>query len=427
VAKRFILLLWSFFILASCRIGNSVIAISTITPITTISPTATPTVTLTPTQTGTPTVSPEVMKYQCLDVADHPPSNYVLKGTLVSNNYDNTDAFLWNNDTKIVYRFPREEGDRLLDFDVSPDRKHIVYRHSTKSNAKAVVATADGKTVWSKITDPFSWNWFDNERLIGLVAHEDGTPSLLLLNPFTGQQQELGVDYPNSRLFLNDPSDHWGFRSGGLPIYDSALTRVLYPECDSQCQNKLIRGEGGWPITLWDIETNQVIARIMTMDSFGDTPLWTPDGKQFIIATNIDPNKRNSYASEFFAMSREGQLRQLTHFMEYYEEVDIPDSYSLSPDGKLVAFWIIAKPNQYEGARLAILDIENGEVINYCLQSDGYMEPIWSPDGTQLLVVTQDSQTQSNNREVLIDLVRNYAAKLGDADYVKPVGWLVAP
>ena len=57
MAKRYILLLWSFFVLASCRIGNSVIAISTITPIPTISPTATPTVTVTPIL-PTPTLSP---------------------------------------------------------------------------------------------------------------------------------------------------------------------------------------------------------------------------------------------------------------------------------------------------------------------------------------------------------------------------------
>jgi hypothetical protein len=57
MAKKYILFLWSFFVLASCRIGNSVIAISTITPIPTISPTATPTVTVTPIP-STPTLSP---------------------------------------------------------------------------------------------------------------------------------------------------------------------------------------------------------------------------------------------------------------------------------------------------------------------------------------------------------------------------------
>jgi len=423
--KRFFILL-AFLVVTACTAVNNSVVTPTITPLPETAIVITQPA-FTPTASNTSTVLPDVMSYQCLDIADHPPSGNVSQGTIVFNNKDNTDAFLWNNDTKNVYRFPREEGDRLLEFEVSPDRKYIVYRHSTESNAKTVVATADGKTVWSKITDPFSWNWFDNERLIGLVAPENVTPSLFLLNPFTGQRQELRVDYPDSRLFLNDPSDHWGFRSGGLPIYDPTLTRVLYPECDSQCQDRLIRGDGGWPIALWDIEKGQVIARITTMDSYGDTPVWTSDGRQFIVAANIDPRFRNSFAKEFVAMSREGQLRQLTHFMDDYEEVEIPDSYSLSPDGKLVAFWIIAKPSQYEGARLAVLNTETGEITNYCIQSDGFVAPIWSPDGTQLLIVTQTAQDQNIQRAVLVDLVRNYAAQIADADYVKPVGWMASP
>lgn len=430
MAKRLLIFLLSSFVLVSCRTGDSVIAISTITPIPTILPTATSTVTLTTTQTGTPTVLPDVMSYQCLNIADRPPANYVLKGTIVYNNGDNTDAILWNNDTENVYRFPREKGDRLLEFDVSPDRKHIIYRHSSESNAKAVVATADGKTIWSQIagpTDPFAWNWFDNKHLIGLVVPQNGMPSLFLLNPFTGQRQELRFDYPASRLFTNDPSDHWSFGRGGLPIYDPTLTRVIYPECDSQCLDKLLQGEGGWPIALWDTETNQVIARILTTDSYGDTPVWTPDGEQFIVAANVDPKQRNSFASEFFAMSREGQLRQLTHLTDDYEEIDIPDNYSLSPDGRFVAFWIVDKPNQYEDARLAILNIETSEVMDYCIQSNYFIEPVWSPDGTQLLVVTQGSHDQGVQQVVLVDLVHNYAAQLADTENTQPVGWMVSP
>src|SRR5512141_445003 len=58
MAKRFILFLLSCFVLASCKIGNSVIAISTITPIPTISPTTTLTVTLIPTIALTETPTP---------------------------------------------------------------------------------------------------------------------------------------------------------------------------------------------------------------------------------------------------------------------------------------------------------------------------------------------------------------------------------
>jgi dipeptidyl aminopeptidase/acylaminoacyl peptidase len=432
MTKRSLVLLWSCIMMASCRVETNVLVVLTVTNIPTVFPMGSPTSTLTLTKAGTSTISPEAMSYQCLEITDHPPSDYVLKGTIVFSNSDDTDAFFWKNDTKNVYRFPREDGDRLSDFDVSPDRKHIVYLHTSKTQDKLVIATADGHPIWSQIrvTDSYYWNWFDNERLIGSVIPHNGTPSLFLLNPFTGKRQELRVDYPDSKLFSDDPtgqSFHWRFRNGGLPVYDPTLTRALYPECNSQCQDQLIRGNGGVPIALWDVETNQVIARIMTMDDYGDTPVWTSDGKQFIIATNISTDKSHFYGSEFFAMSRDGELKQLTHFMDSHEVVNISNSYSLSPNGKLLAFWIWTVPSRYEDTRLAVLNIETGQVINYCIQSYGSVYPIWSPDGTQLLVFVQDVQAQSIPRAVLIDLLGNYAAQIAEADYLVPVGWMVSP
>ena len=430
--KRSLVLLWSCIMMASCRGENNVLVLPTVTNIPTVFPVASPTSTLTPIKSGTATVPPEAMSYQCLEIADHPSSDYVLNGTIVFGNSDGTDIFLWNNDTKNVYRFPREDGDRLWYFDVSPDWKHVVYLHISNSQDKLVIATADGRRVWSEIqmTDSYYWNWFDNERLIGSVLPLNGTRSLFLLNPFTGEKQELRVNYPDSKLFSNDPigqAFHWRFRNGGLPVYDPTLTRALYPECDSQCQDQINRGSSAKPIALWDLETNQVIARMMTMDDYGKTPVWTPDGRQFIIATNMSLDKNDFYGSEFFAISRDGELRQLTHFMDSYEVVNISNSYSLSPNGKLLAFWIATVPGRYKGTYLAVLNIETGAVINYCIQSFGSVYPIWSPDDTQLLVFIHDVQGQTIPRVVLVDFVGNYAAQIAEAGDSVPLGWMVSP
>jgi hypothetical protein len=317
-----------------------------------------------------------------------------------------------------------------LQFEVSPDGKHIMYQHysARTQEQRLVIATADGQPIWSQIIDSYYWNWFDNQRLVGLVVPENSTPSLFLLNPFSGERQELRVDYPDSRLFLAN-NVRWQYTNGGLPIYDPTLTRVIYPECDSQCLNRLT----GWPIALWDIEADQVVARIMTMDVYGNTPLWLPDGKQFIIATKVDPNDPHPSANEFFTMSRDGLLRQLTHFMDDYEQVNIPDNYVLSPNGKLLAFWIVAKPSEYEGARLAVMETATGRAINYCIQGDplldmailsnNLVDPIWSPDSSQLLVISHNPQDQVPWRTILVDLERGYAARFGED--AEPVGWMV--
>jgi hypothetical protein len=430
--KRSLLLLWGCIFMASCRVENNVLVVPTVTHIPTVFPMASSTSTLVPTPADTSTVSPEAMSYQCLDITDHPPSDYILEGTIVFSNSDRTDAFLWNNDAKNVYRFPREDGDRFDYFDISPDRKHIVYLYIGNTQDKLVIATADGHPVWSEIlmTDSYSWNWFDNEQLIGSVLPRNGTPSLFLLNPFTDKKQELRVNYPDSKLFSDDPigqAFHWRFRNGGLPVYDPTLTRVLYPECGSQCQDRINKGNSEKPITLWNLETNQVIARVMTMDDYGDTPLWTPDGRQFILATNMSLDKNDFYGSEFFAVSRDGEVKQLTHFIDSYEVVNISNSYSLSPNGKLLAFWIATSSNRYKGTHLAVLNIETGDVINYCIQSFGSVYPIWSPDGTQVLVFIHDVQPQTIPRVVLVDLMHHYAAQIAEASDAVPMGWMVSP
>ncbi len=423
--KRFLIPIL-FFLLTSCKMGNNLLVISTVTPTSQGLSTPTNPPTFTPTVIVTPTVSPEVMRYQCLEIADRPPSNHIEKGVTVFNREGNLDAFLWNNDTKDVYRFPREEGDRLWGFDVSPDGKHIVYMHSNKTKDQVVVATADGQTVWSQIADSFLWNWFDDERLVNLVVPQKGSPSLFLQNPFSGERQELRADYSDSAMFSNEWYPRWRYTRGGLPIYDPMLRRVVYPE-----SAPLTKGSG-WPIVIWDTETEKVIGRIITMDYWGETPIWTPDGRQFIIATSLDSNQSDTSAKEFFIVSQDGEVRQLTHFMDYYQEINIPDNYSLSPDGKLLAFWITAKPSQFDDLRLAVLNIETGDVTNYCVKGNPFMDnettppgPMWSPDNTQLLVISRNPQDTTIRRVVLVDLVRNYAAQI--AEDVEPVGWMTAP
>lgn len=424
--KRFLIPIL-LFLLASCKMGSNAVVIPTVTPMSQETSMPTNLLTSTPTIIDTPTVSPDAMGYQCLNVANHPPTNYVLKGTLAYNNDDNTDAFLWNNDTKNVYRFPREEGDRLLAFEVSPDGKHIVYWHSSETKNQAVVATADGQPIWSYVAvSQLLSTWFDNERLINLEVSENGDRVLFLLNPFSGERQELRADYPNSEMFSNEWYARWRYTKGGLPIYDPMLTRVVYPESHSQTKGS------GWPIVLWDTEADKIIARIKTMDYWGETPIWTPDGQQFIIAANMASNETLSSTKEFFAVSRDGEVRPLTHFMEYYQEINIPDNYTLSPNGKLLAFWISAKPGQFDDLRLAVLNIENGDVTNYCIKGDPFLDvettppgPIWSPDSTQLLVVSRNPQDTNIRRVVLVDLVREYAAQIGED--IEPVGWMVAP
>jgi hypothetical protein len=51
--------------------------------------------------------------------------------------------------------------------------------------------------------------------------------------------------------------------------------------------------------------------------------------------------------------------------------------------------------------------------------------PIWSPDGTQLLVEASDIYVENQYWVVLVDIVHGWAAKI--AENLTPVGWMVSP
>jgi hypothetical protein len=109
------------------------------------------------------------MRYQCLEIAESLPSDRSLKGVIAYNGDNNLSAYLQNQATNETYLFPREEGDRLLAFEVSPDGKWIMYDHYSERTKEdqLVIATAKGEPIQSKVVDPqFLWNWFDNQRLI---------------------------------------------------------------------------------------------------------------------------------------------------------------------------------------------------------------------------------------------------------------------
>ena len=379
------------------------------------------TVTLTLTQTGTPTVSPQVMRYQCLEVADKPSVGNALKDVIVYNGDANLHSWLSDQETNDTYVLPREADDTLWQFEVSPDRQYLKYVHSSARTQedRLMIATSDGQPIWSRVIGSTDWDWFDNKRLVSYEFSEDGTHRLLLLNPFNGEQKRLLADFPDSEVFSPDRwAPLWYQASRGLPLYDPTLSRALYPAIDDKRKSAVI--------ILWDTTTNQKVGELVTQDDWGDTPIWTSDGAQFIIATSLNTPK------EFFAVSRDGVVRQITHFADSFTDVDIPDSYSLSPNGKLVAFWITAQPSPYDSPRLAVLDIKTGEAANYCIQGDPFADnamepspPIWSPDGTQLLVISRIPEDTKVRRVVVVDILHNYAAQI-DKD-MEPVGWMVAP
>jgi Tol biopolymer transport system component len=221
------------------------------------------------------------------------------------------------------------------------------------------------------------------------------------MNPFTGEQQTLTPDFPD----LRTPPEwlpNWGDWNG--LVYDPSLAHAVYPSA------------GG--LTLRDLASGQTIS-FPDFDWTEAFPQWSPDGTRFAFANNIFGERMSS---EIFAIGLDGQVRQLSNLSSYYARGYIYPALDWSPDGSHISFWLRA---QDLGFSLAVLDTATGEVINYCLSGpstiDNAILPLWSPDGTQIVV--ENYVSLDTSRVVLVDIVRGVAAQIGEN--LKPLGWMV--
>lgn len=254
------------------------------------------------------------------------------------------------------------------------------------------------------------FHWLDNEQLI--IYYKPDIYNLFsvkVVNPFTGEQHELIPDYPDVNRVAN-PSDPF------YPIPDPSLTRVVYPLANTR--------ESAW--VLWDLTSGQALASLSEGISFVEVPAWSPDGRQFV----VDLYTAGMLVNEFYSVSWDGQqITQLTHFGNYTLEgmsVRI-QTFSWSPDGRLIAFWVAVDPSPYSGERLAILDMTTLEVTNYCVHGSdwvfqgGASAPIWSPNSQQLVVESYDAEGYIHT--VLVDIIHDFAYNI--ADSVRPSAWTI--
>jgi hypothetical protein len=325
-----------------------------------------------------------------------------------------------------------EEKDDVIGYmNVSPDGKWLAYRHDKfhPASSQLIITASDGQPLQNIPWDS-SWGqisgWLDDERL--WISRKRGSDPysindvLIVLNPFTRRQQELPVDYPGFVNVYSGPG--WGAFNLSATVYDPTLRRVLYP--------------GGFSkLILWDVQTNREIAVVAGTISLNMTPRWSPDGQHFLISgpatlmTSQPQDDSGTERMELFGVSRDGEIKQLTHLADLYTEVNF-GRYAWSPDGRYVAFGVRLQPNIYpdlypmskstNAYRFAILDTVTQEVTNYCVPNTTPAEPVWSPDSRQ--VVIEDNQSISENNVFVIDITQNIAVNL--AENATPVGWMKA-
>jgi Tol biopolymer transport system component len=262
-----------------------------------------------------------------------------------------------------------------------------------------------------------------------MTVGKDETLVVRDLNIHSGDLQELKIDFPGS---ASRTQAAWNMDDiiinkrypGGDFLYDFTLKRVLYPK-------------GNGTTVLYDTEKELELAAIQLNDG-GMSPAWSPDGR-FVVITSKSGVSQGKLGDEFFITSREGpNFAQLTYLGNTYAGDSIK-SYSWSPDNSRIAFWM--KSPDTEEYSLAIADVTSGDITNYCItglatsfsinleSNPAYVtllgvrtgKPVWSPDGTKLLISQWDPKKKNIN-VFLVDLTQQAAYPF--AKDLDPIGWM---
>jgi hypothetical protein len=375
------------------------------------------------------------LQLDCFDILPERPAGLAAAGTLLFASVTNEAMYVdAGTGAETPMTLPHESR---FNFVVSPDRQRVVYRRVLRDGMRIqiiddslVIADAADRPIsvrpwengWTSVA-----GWLDGSRLIINIAAKDGDQALakkpatlIVLDLNTGRPKVLAPDFPNMNFEYPVPNwDNWG-----VTMYDSTLTRVVYPF------DSFERFDAGY--TLWDVPNQRALAHLpSTLRTH--TPRWSPDGARFVVAASQGGGE--SWLSfELYSVERNGgEPVRLTFLTEYYAAVYI-QSYTWSPDGRRIAFWMVEEPQgvpfiEHGEAHLAVLDTETGEVTNTCVPGEydatvgpaRVPPPLWSPDGAQLLV--ENSAPDGNNRVLLVDLASQAAAAI--ARQVKPEGWMV--
>jgi len=325
---------------------------------------------------------------------------------------------------------PLDQGkdEKLTGFAISADKKLLAFQKiNTETEISEIQVIASDGGVVKTINWDTSWRkiagWLDAQTL--LISKNQGLneiDSIVLLNLFTGQLAEIAPSYPNMWIIWVEKAFNWGSFNTSGTIYDSQLTRVIYPISDEQKSG----------VVLWDLADQKELTSLF--GGFGNQPKWRPGEGGFIINLSVRFNSNVRMNEEFFYVDISGNVKQITNLNEADGDTSI-GFFNWSPDGNFVAFWLSVEqagnyPDIYPHSpvgypnRLGILNFDNGTVIDTCIPGDlSISPPIWSLDGQYL--ITEDyygTDFPFTGRVFLANLSKNTVTII--AENVSPIGWM---
>jgi hypothetical protein len=356
------------------------------------------------------------MKRQCLDILSEIPENAHPEGSIIL-------EAEWAGESSYQFDISTRQRHALLGsaryFSTSPDGEWMVFE-SKDGNDDIVFMSADKKTE-KRYPKQENWylnlgTWLNNERFMfnGIVEPKI-VPPVHIIDLSTNELIQLNSDYPGLVPSLLGPAVGVSFQFVySAVLYDPSTEYVIYPKTNGRLM-----------IELWDRKQERSLGELEDLNYFNHNPLWSLDGLYVYVAVAKRwDSENNNLVDEWFRISREGEIKQLTHFKDLFTNARIGTA-SLSPDGQYLAFWVSTQNGVDE---LAVLDLVSLEVTNYCIPGEVNRygdRPVWSPDSRYIAIGVKRSGSNEPVRTILISTFEKWTAHI--EDHVFPAGWMVEP
>jgi Tol biopolymer transport system component len=309
------------------------------------------------------------------------------------------------------------------DMEVSPTGKWLAYlisdidptsEPSETIRVKLIIASSNGQIYRSipwKIGTEIS-RWVDDQNIAIKMGQGDIVP-IVIFNPFTGEQIEFSVNYPDIYTLGSIPN--WWKSS--ITVYDSTLKRVVFPRLTND----------GIDMVLFDLDSRVILNRIAPVALPYAVPEWANDGSAFYYA-NASEFYPKPQDYELYRVTRAGEMEKLTNLNSFYKHTLITE-YGISPDGNYIAFNLQAEQNRESISSWAVLDVRLQQVINICMSPFPFRgwgrAPIWSFDSKQFVIEVGNEQAGNHWQVILVDLTQGSAMII--AEDMHPEGIMIEP
>lgn len=288
----------------------------------------------------------------------------------------------------------------------SPDRKLYAYETSIGDYSSIlVVISPNGEIVLTLPWDE-KWSgfyWLNSQQLEFPYFWEDywqnSPPISDVIDVTTGKRETLAPGLPN-------PWIPGGRLMTGLvvwkAVYDPTLSLVGYMRND----------EGEQSFVLWNIQEQRALWELDRWSTRTILPRWTREGEKLaVVAMNEKSDDWDRF--ELYIVDRNGNAEKWVDLKGYFKDDEVELSWS--PDGRYLAI----EPIYKQASPFLVLDTANRTLVDYCVKGS----PIWSPDGTQLLLAQRISTFE--HLSLVLDVRRKQAGFIMKNPKMYPIGWLV--